>query len=247
MVYPPHNPAGAQIARTDAFERSRIRLSYFGGLAATGYVAAAVAQRVIRALFLGSRESPAEAILVRVQTADQVRATLVLVSIFLSLVVFVAIGINRVKRAPGAVALGLASGVLFVAMEIWYRSIDLFLVSQRWAHAYRQANIETPKQQLLQRVTDWEHLVEALYFSLLLALFLSVTSFAVALGRDSNRWVRLACLGWVLYGASVLLRLLGGYAGLDWLEPFNSQAYLPCAVAGYGLTALWLWHEARLR
>lgn len=87
--------------------------------------------------------------------------------------------------------------------------------------------------------------MEALYFPLLLALLLAVASFALALSGDRRRWARLAALGWALYGTSVLLRILGGYAGLGWLEPFNAQAYLPCAVAGYGLTAVWLWKEGR--
>jgi hypothetical protein len=214
-----------QVELNEQFQRSRMRLSTLGAACATGYVLAAVTQRLIRAFFLGPDASPVQAILVRCQTADRFRATLVLFSIFLSLVVFAAIAMNRVNRSPGAVLLGLLGGVLFVAMEVWYRSIDLFLVSMQWAREYRDATSETVQQQLLARTTEWDRLVEALYFPLLLALLLAVASFALALAGDRRRWVRLA--------------------GLGWLEPFNAHAYLPCAIAGYGLTAIWLWREGR--
>jgi hypothetical protein len=227
------------------FERSRARLSSLGAVCGAGYVVAAITQRIIRAFFVAANALPAQAMLLRCQTADLFRATLVLLSIFMSLVVFAAIAINRVKRAPGAVLLGLASGVVFVGLEVWYRSIDLFLVSLHWAREFRDANVETVKQQLLERTTEWERLVEALYFPLLVALLLTVASFALALAGDRRRWARLAALGWTLYGTSILLRILGGYVGLGWLEPFNIRAYLPCAAAGYGLSAIWLWREGR--
>lgn len=138
----------------DQVLRSTMRLSSLGAACAAGYVVAAVSQRLIRAFVLGPASSPAQAMLERCQTADRVRATLVLLSIFMSLVVFGAVAMNRVRTSPGAVLLGLLGGVVFVAMEVWYRSIDLFLVSLQWSRDYRDATSEIIRQQLLARTTE---------------------------------------------------------------------------------------------
>jgi hypothetical protein len=58
----------------EAFGRSRVRLSSLGTASAAGYVIAAVAQRVIRAVFLESDGSPVQEMLVRSRFPDQVRA-----------------------------------------------------------------------------------------------------------------------------------------------------------------------------
>jgi len=230
---------------SDRFERSRRRLSYVGSACAAGYVLAASVQAIILLFFVKEDASPAQAILIRCQGADLLRAVVVLASMFLSLVTFVAIALNRLRKASGAALLGLVSAVLVVVMEVGYRSIDLFVVSLQWARAYCAASEEVLEEQLLERTIQWDGIVTALYFPLLVALVLASGCFALALSGEQRRTARLAALGWVLYGATQFLRILGGYAGLVWLEPFNNRIYFPAASAAYGFTAVWLWGEAR--
>jgi hypothetical protein len=54
----------------------------------------------------------------------------------------------------------------------------------QWAREYRDATSETLKQQLLAGTTEWDRLVEALYFPLLLALLLAVGLTALWLWRE---------------------------------------------------------------
>jgi len=226
------------------FERSRLRLSYLGAACAVIYVLAAAVQKVVHGHF-PANPPPAQAILIRGQAIDVLRATLVLLAITLSMMVFVAIAIHRVRRSPGAVLLGLPFAVLWIALELWYRSLDLFVVSLQWARAYGAASDEALQRQLLERTIQWDDIVVALYFPLLIVLLVAVICFACALWTAPRRMVRASAFGWSIYGATVLSRILGGYAGLVCLEPFNEHAYFPAAVLAYGTTAIWLWNEAR--
>ncbi|WP_394839469.1 hypothetical protein LVJ94_21515 [Pendulispora rubella] len=226
----------------ERFEQSRLRLSHLGAACAFIYVLAAGVQQVILGHF-PAHPSPAQALLIRCETIDLLRATLILLAILMGMVVFVAIAAHRVRSSPGAVLLGLPFAVLWVALELWYRSIDLFVVSLQWARAYRVATDDALEQQLLERTIQWDGIVTALYFPLLLVLLVAVICFAFALGTEPRWKVRVPALGWSLYGTTVLARILGGYAGLAWLEPFNDRAYFPAVILAYGTTAIWLWSE----
>lgn len=127
--------------------------------------------------------------------------------------------------------------------EIINRSIDLFVISQRWAVEYQAAASIAAKQVLADRIQIWDETFGGYYFALRIGLLLGCLCFAIATWDSRKRWNQIVAIALMANAVRVAGRLAEGYIGQGWLEPVNSAVYFPASVLIYGTLAAWLWKQ----
>jgi hypothetical protein len=213
---------------------------FFATLCAGFYLVAQTLQQILVRAVLPESAAPLDELLGRHAPAEVLRAVAILSSMFLMVPVYAAIALRRLRRSPGAAACGFAFGLLFVAFEVSYRSLDLFLVGGTWADAVRTD--PTAAAAVLERVAWWEQAVGAWYFPLLAVHLGSSIAFTLACWprRGGDRWDWLAAASFGLNGVRLAGRLLGGYGGMAWLGALSQALYFPAVVVVTTLLTIWL-------
>ena len=135
--------------------------------------------------------------------------------------------------------------VLFVAAEVSTRSIDLFLVSKKWAMEYHSAASPAIQQLIAGRIQLWEESVGAFYFVLLAGHLLASLCFAIATW-DDYRWNRIVAVAFALNALRLTSRVAEGYLGQSWLDPVNNAVYFPAVALIFGTLTAWLWKQTRM-
>jgi hypothetical protein len=132
------------------------------------------------------------------------------------------------RRTPGPSALGLVCGCLWITAELFYLTVDLFLVTKVWASEYQRIGTESQQAAIGQWIHNWDQFVGAWYFVLLGAFFVSSISLGLAV-RGTQRTDNIMS---ILFFAE--------YAGQSWLSVFNNAFYFPITVAVFGFLGFWL-------
>jgi hypothetical protein len=212
----------------------------FATLCAGFYLIAQTLQRILLLAVLPEYASPLDELLGSRAPAETLRAVAILSSMFLMVPVYAAVALRRFRRSPGAAVCGFAFGLLFVAFEVAYRSLDLFLVGGTWADAVRADPAAAAA--VLERVALWEQAVGAWYFPLLTVHLGSTIAFTFACWprRGGDRWDWLAAAAFGLNGIRLAGRLLGGYGGVAWLGALSQAWYFPLVAVVMTLLTIWL-------
>lgn len=168
------------------------------------------------------------------------RYRLVLSSMFLLVFVFCGVTLVKISSAPGLVVPGVIFGLLFVFMEILYRSVELFGVNRVLIPRYLAENDPAVKTSLRVLIETFSTGVVALYFPLLLGHFSASVLFALALIGDGGL-ASLTAVALFLNALRLLLRTLAMHAGVRSLNPLNTRIYYPVVISTYTLLSLWLW------
>ena len=182
-------------------------------------------------------------ILIRLQYADRLRGACVLLGILLLLLAYYGIAFRRLACKPATSLLALMFSILFVSTELCYRTVDLFVVSMRWAPQYFVTSSLATRGVISGRIQVWDEVVAGWYFLLLFAHLLASLFFFAATWDRTNRWNQAVAFAFSLNSVRIVGRLLEGYAGQKWLEPFNTHLYYPLHLIIFGMVALWLWHQ----
>lgn len=183
-------------------------------------------------------------ILQRLLPLDQFRSAVMLISFFPILVALAAVALRRISSSPAASLLGFTFSFLFVAAEVSTRSIDLFLVSRRWAMEYHAAASPVVQQMIAGRTQLWEQSVGAFYFVLLTGHLLASLCFAAATW-EADRWNRIVAVAFIANALRLVGRIAEGYLGQSWLDPVNNAVYFPAVVLIFGTLTAWLGKQAQ--
>ena len=216
----------------------------FASVCAAFYVVAQIAQEITFHNGINDSAVGEQGILQRLMPLDQFRLTVLLLSFFPILVAFGAVALRRAKMRPAASLLGFAFSFLFVIGEIINRSIDLFVISQRWAVEYQAAASAGVKQSLADRIQIWNETFAGYYFVLRMGLFLGSLCFAAATWDKRQRWNQIVAIAFAANAARIAGRIAADYTGQAWLEPVNNAIYFPATVLIYGTVTAWLWRQA---
>ena len=236
-------PASSSLVSLERYQAARAILCRLGAVFAVLNIAIQSFQNIAYRM-IPEDASGAAAIAVRALPLDRARAIAVLLSIPLLFIIFSATVLDRVRRAPGAALIGFAASLFYVMFELSYRSIDFFYISIRTVHAYQIAELDTVKQALIARVSEWDALVSTIYFPLVLVGMTANAAFAISL-RGERGWIaRVGFAGWTINAVRLLPRVLG-FVGVTWLEPLNAAIYFPVVLVTNSLFAVWLWNTAR--
>jgi SNF family Na+-dependent transporter len=133
---------------------------------------------------------------------------------------------------------------VFVTSEVSTRSIDLLLVSRKWAVEYPAAS-PAIQQMIAGRIHLWEETVGAFYFVLLAGHFLASACFAIA-RWDDDRWNRIVATALIANAVRLAGRIAEGYLGQSWLDTVNNAVYFPAVALIFGTLTVWLWKQARI-
>lgn len=209
------------------------------------YVIAQIIQQAAFQHGINDAATGEQGILQRLLPLDQFRLSVILLSFFPILVAFAAVALRRIRSSPAAALLGFTFSFLFVAAELSARSIDLFLVSRKWAAEYHSATSPAIQQLIAGRIQLWDESLEAFYFVLLAGHLLASTCFAIATW-DDDRWNRIVAIAFVLNAVRLASRVAEGYLGQRWLDPVNDAVYFPAVALIFGTLTAWLWKQTRI-
>lgn len=224
---------------------SSVNFYRFAGICAAFYVVAQGIQEISFHYGIDDSASGEQAILQRLAPLDQFRLTVILLSFFPILIAFGAVALRRARKRPAASLLGFSFSFLFVTGEVINRSIDLFVLSRRWAVEYQAAVSLAAKQSLADRIQVWDESFTGFYFVLRMGLFLGSACFAMATWDKRERWHQIVAAAFAANAVRLAGRLAEGYMGQAWLAPVNGAVYFPASILIYGTVAAWLWRQSR--
>jgi hypothetical protein len=224
---------------------NKLTFYHFAGACAFLYVSAQAFQEIVFDLYGDHEENFEASIHQRLNGADQARALILLISFFGLLVVFSAITMRCSRRTPGPSVFGLVCGCLWITAELFYRTVDLFLVTKVWTSEYQRIGTGSQQTVIGQWIHNWDQFVWAWYFVLLAAFFVSSISLGLAV-RGTQRTDNIMSILFFANGVLMLGRLLAEYAGQSWLSVFNNAFYFPVTVAVFGFLGFWLMKSGEL-
>lgn len=188
----------------------------------------------------------AAAFLAKLHPLHRARGALVLLSFFGLYAGFLAIGLARMRRRPGTVALALSLLGLFCAVEIVYRSIDFFALEGAWLRRYAASADPAQRALLRSHVEAFNDVIKALYAPLMLSQMLG--SALVAAAFVPAKGVDLWLVGGFAFNAVRLVgRFASSYLGQSWLEGLSGELYFPTVVLSYAPMLVWAMSSTRDR
>lgn len=168
------------------------------------------------------------------------RMRLVLSSMFVVVITFAAVALAKVPTAPASSVLGFVFSLLFLFIEILYRSIELFGVNTVLIPAHLNEADPASKATKGALVDAFTTGVIAAYFPLLVSLLLASVFFGLAT-VNSGGLESVVGIVFFIHAAHVLMRILEMHGGLKQLSAFNLRVYFPLTIGKYALIGVWLW------
>lgn len=177
---------------------------------------------------------------------QRARSALVLLSFFGLYAGFLTIGLARVRKRPGAIALALSFLGIFCATEIFYRSADFFAVEGAWLRRYAASTDPAQRAILRSHVEAFGDVVKALYAPLmLLQLFGSaLIAFAFVPAKNADRWI---VGGFAFNTLRLTGRFAASYLGQSWLSSLGGELYFPTVLLSYAPMLAWAMSSTRSR
>jgi hypothetical protein len=219
------------------------RLYLVGSIASFAYAGAQVIQWAVL-LVMGTSPSATAQLQARLASLDVARAFVVWLSFWGLPIAFYALFTRVIAQRPGWARLGLGASVFFVCSELFYRTIDLFVVTQQWTVRWAAAT-GSARAALAGRIAVWDELVLGWYVMLLTSHFIGLAAFACAVDRRGTWTDRIASLSLAAYASVTGLRLVA--YPVSALEPICAQLYFPTAVACFASTGGLLCAASRTR
>jgi hypothetical protein len=204
------------------------------------FLTAQTFQEIASRFWIPAPRAPQDELLVYLLPIDQARSILVMGTIVALIVPFAVIALRYRRRTPLASILGFIFGAAFIGFELSYRSLDFFVIGQRWAHELASAS--GPQRELvLERFARWNEMVRGWYFPLMLSYLLASCAFAVAAwtDRQRGRWYYFAPIAYALNALRLLGRILSWFAGQHWLDGFNDKLYFPIVFVINAMVLIW--------
>jgi hypothetical protein len=153
------------------------------GLCILAFIAAQTFQSLAYSFWIPPSHDLQSTLLSYTLPVDQLRSLAVMGSILLLIIPYSVIALMYRRTAPLASLLGLIFGAAFVACEVSSRTIDFFVVGQRWAQQLQRATTAADHQLVLSHFELWNAIMRAWYFPLLLAHLLCSCCFLMATWR----------------------------------------------------------------
>jgi hypothetical protein len=205
------------------------------GVVALAYIAVQGFQEYVFRT-MAAPASPAEGLMQGAATAHVVRSSLMLAAMFGLVFLHGVLCLHRARERPVLAAAGFLGFLLFGALEIGLRSVELFWTQLQLPAAYAAQ----PDPAILERLATFQAVQGALYAPLMAGFCLgSVALFVLYTPPPrADLAVRLVA------GANILrnlTRFFTGYAGIPLFpDTVYEPAYFPMVIALYAPLAWWL-------
>jgi hypothetical protein len=215
------------------------------GICVLAFLAAQAYQHLAYASWIPAPTGPDDELRNYLLPVDRVRALLVGGTILALLVPYAVLAIRYSGAAPVVSVLGLVFGAGFVGLEVTQRSIDFFVVGEKWARQMGSAS-DLERLSILRRFALWNELTRGWYFPLLLTHLLASVCFLAATWTELGKggWFYFAPVAFALNALRLAGRIAGTYAGVAWLEPLNRRLYFPAVLVINLLLTAWFFYLA---
>jgi membrane protein YdbS with pleckstrin-like domain len=197
-------------------------------------------QYVLRISSISNPISEEEAFLFSQHWLNYARLWMILISMFLMAIAWVIIYFHFRRLSHYWSLSALIFLLLFCLFEIFYRSIELFMVVPAWGPDIIQAQGDH-REKLLGHYAMWDSFVTAIYFPLLFSQLLGSLIFAYLANEANSRLFKIAM---ILNGTRLVLRL-SDYVGLPELNIFSGFWYFPPVAIIFIMMILWSYKEFR--
>jgi hypothetical protein len=167
------------------------------------------------------------------------RSSILLLSFWGLIYLFLVLCANSFTRRPIATALAFVGLFIFCQIEILLRSVELFYVQIHLPGLYRATLIAADRHAIIGIVDGFHAVQSALYFPLLFSQFLGSVILACAFDyRSRVDWLLIAALS--LNALRLVTRMAGMFLDVQALNDFSNQFYLIFVYLIFGLIAAWL-------
>lgn len=167
------------------------------------------------------------------------RATLLLLSFWGLMYVFLVVCVQNLKRNFTASVFAFLGFFIFCLLEVCLRSIELFYLQIQLPAVYQQTVSAAEQKVITDLVANFQSVQLALYFPLMLSQMIA----SVVLAATFERNVRLNYLiifAFALNGLRLLARILGMFSHINWFDSFSNSLYLPFVFVIFGFIGIWL-------
>ena len=181
---------------------------------------------------------PVQQLLQGVAPLNIARATLMLLSFFGLIYLFLICCGMTFRNRPIISLLSLLGFFTFCLLEIQLRSVELFYITLRLPEQYQAATDAASQAELLKIPAIFADVQRALYFPLGLSWLAGSVLLFLALGDGRYDWLARFAFG--LNAVRLALRTLDVYVVGPRFDALYSDLYLPMVFATFGPIAAWL-------
>jgi hypothetical protein len=167
------------------------------------------------------------------------RSTLLLLSFWGLIYVFLVVCAQNLKHHFTATVFAFLGFFIFCVLEICLRSVELFYFQVHLPILYQQAVGAAEQKTIIDLVDGFQSIQLALYFPLLFSQAVS----SVILAATFERRLRLNYLvifAFALNGFRLAARILGMFLHIHWFDSFSNGLYLPLVFVIFGSIGVWL-------
>jgi hypothetical protein len=183
--------------------------------------------------------SPAEAFLQGSLTINLWRSTLLLLSFWGLLYLFLVLSLENLKHNYAATVFAFLGFFIFCLLEMCLRSVELFYVQVQLPAVYGQTVSLDEQKPILDFVARFESVQGALYFPLMLSQAIGSALLAATFSREKRlNYLIILALG--VNALRLFARIGGMFLHVSWLDAVSSQLYLPFVYVIFGLIGIWL-------
>jgi hypothetical protein len=201
------------------------------------YLAAQIFQQYVVILGpLSSASTLEENILAGQHPLNYARYVFILFSMFLMVPGFLLLGLYFYKKNQVLSILAITFFLFFCLFEIAYRSVQLFQVMMVWGKEFARAT-PVERENLITMFEDFYETVNAIYFPLLLSLFLGSFLLFLLSVKDPANWPVSTAMA---VSSIQQLSRLSGYTPFHFLNVFRGLGYFSLVLITFGLMIYWV-------
>lgn len=167
------------------------------------------------------------------------RATLLLLSFWGLMYVFLVVCVQNLKRNFTAAVFAFLGFFIFCLLEVCLRSVELFYFQIHLSAVYQQIVNAAEQKAITDLVANFQSVQLALYFPLMLSQTIGSVVLAVTFER-SLRLNYLIVFAFALNGLRLVARIFGMFLHINWFDSFSNDLYLPFVFVIFGLIGIWL-------
>jgi hypothetical protein len=167
------------------------------------------------------------------------RSTLLLLSFWGLMYVFLVVCVQNLKRNFTATVFAFLGLFIFCLLEVCLRSVELFYFQIHLPVLYQQTAGAAEQKAITDLAAGFQSIQFALYFPLLFSQMIGSLILAATFER-SSRLNYLIIFAFALNGFRLIARMLGMFLHINWFDSFSSGLYLPLVFVIFGLIGIWL-------
>ena len=171
------------------------------------------------------------------------RLWIVLIHCLLVVISMYAVCLLSVRTKPGWAGLGFLAFFVFALTEIFRTSLALFALNRTWRTRYAAISDPQARGSIRALIEAFSGINDALFFIFIVAFFLGLLCYGVALATDktSDRAMGFLFLTWAALTLPAIIDAVRGVDAISGMFEWVGYGFQPIARASIGV---WLWKKS---